>query len=157
MKELEEVMKGKANTYYEMFIHLNRGILFFKTGKYNDAIRSFVKYYTNEYYKKSDNLFKFRVAITELMMHFESKDLAGISIRLEQVRKQFKDEMEQIDACAEKLMYNWMQLLRKQELKYSNEKVLAALRVLVKDKRLKQNEDSQLLNYHNWLQSKLAS
>jgi hypothetical protein len=91
------------------------------------------------------------------MMHFESKDLAGISIRLEQVRKQFKDEMEQIDACAEKLMYKWMQLLRKQELKYSNEKVLAALRVLVKDKRLKQNEDSQLLNYHNWLQSKLAS
>lgn len=157
LKELEEVMKGKANTYYEMFIHLNRGILFFKTGKHNDAIRSFVKYYTNEYYKKSDNLFKFRVAITELMMHFESKDLAGISIRLEQVRKQFKDEMDQTDACAEKLMYDWMQLLRKQELKYSNEKAQAALRVLVKDKRLKQNEDSQLLNYHNWLQSKLAS
>lgn len=92
-------MKGKPNAYYEMFIHLNRGLLFFKTKKYNEAIRSFVKYYTNDYYKKSDNLFKLRVAIAELMMQVESKDEAGIKIRLER-SKQFKAELEQTDAYA---------------------------------------------------------
>jgi hypothetical protein len=42
-------------------------------------------------------------------------------------------------------------------LKYSSEKVQDALRVLVKDKRLKQNEDSQLLNYHSLVTVKIKA
>jgi tetratricopeptide (TPR) repeat protein len=155
LKELEEVMKGKPNTYYEMFIHLNRGILYFKTGRYNDAIRSFVKYYTNEYYKKSDNLFKLRVGMAELMMQVESKDKAGIKIRLEQLRKQFKAELDQPDAYAEKALYSWIRLLAKNELDYKDPKLQSEAVRIVKDKKMKLAEDSQLLNYQAWLQTKI--
>lgn len=154
LKELEDVMKGKSNAYYEMFIHLNRGILFFKTKKYNDAIRSFVKYYTNEYYKKSDNLFKLRVAIAELMMHVESKDIASIKIRLEQIRKQFKLELEQTDAYAEKQLYGWVNLLSKNNLSYKNDKVQSELERLRRDKKMRVHEDSQLISYEGWLKTK---
>jgi tetratricopeptide (TPR) repeat protein len=155
LKELEEVMKGKPNTYYEMFIHLNRGILYFKTGRYNDAIRSFVKYYTNEYYKKSDNLFKLRVGMAELMMQVESKDKAGIKIRLEQLRKQFKAELDQPDAYAEKALYSWIRLLGKNELNYKDPKLQSEAVRITKDKKMKLAEDSQLLNYQAWLQTKI--
>ncbi|MCW3126498.1 MAG: hypothetical protein JWO03_2156 [Bacteroidetes bacterium] len=155
LKELEESMKGKPNPYYEMFVHLNRGILYFKTGKYNEAIRSFVKYYTNEYYKKSDNLFKLRVGIAELMMQVESKDRSSIKIRLEQLRKQFKVEMEQPDAYAEKNLYSWVRLLNKTDLNYKDSKVQSEATRIVQDKKMKSLEDSQLLNYQAWVQRKI--
>ncbi len=157
LKELEQKMSGKPNTYYEMFIHLNRGILFFKTGKYNEAIRSFVKYYTNDYYKKSDNLFKLRVAITELMMQVEAKDSESALIRLEQVKKQFKNEMNSEDAYAEKKMYDWIKLVCKNLFKYNNSVVQEALNLLLKDKKMNQFEDNQLVNYSAWLRSKVKS
>ncbi len=156
LKELEEVMKGKPNAYYEMFIHLNRGILYFKTGRYNDAIRSFVKYYTNEYYKKSDNLFKLRVAMAELMMQVESKDISGVKIRLEQIRKQFKAELAHSDAYAEQRLCDWIRLLQRQELYYKDDKIQAMARQIVKDKAMARTEDAQLLNYQTWVQSKIA-
>lgn len=154
LKELEDALKGKPNAYYEMFIHLNRGLLYFKTRRFNDAIRSFVKYYTNEYYKKSDNLFKLRVAIAELMMQAESKDLAGLKIRLEQIRKQFKAELEQTDAYAEQLMQQWITLLSRHRLDYKSEKVKEAAVKLLADKKLYPMADSQLLNYSQWIKSK---
>ena len=157
LKELEDVMKGKPNSYYEMFIHLNRGILFFKTRKYNEAIRSFVRYYTNEYYKKADNLFKLRVAIAELMMQVESKDLASIKIRLEQIRKQFKTEMDREDAYAEKSIYAWIALLGKNDLDYSHSRTQSEGVRLLSDKKMTLMEDSQLLNYKTWLATKIKS
>lgn len=156
LKELEEVMKGKPNAYYEMFIHLNRGLLYFKTKKYNEAIRSFVKYYTNDYYQKSDNLFKLRVAVAELMMQVESKDQAGIKIRLEQIRKQFKAELEQADAYAEQAMYNFITLLSRQKLDYRNAKVQTQIATMLADKKLYRLADTQLLNYSQWLSTKKA-
>lgn len=154
LKELENAMKGKSNAYYEMFISLNRGLLYFKTRKYNDAIRSFVKYYTNEYYKKSDNLFKLRVAIAELMMHVESKDAASVKIRLEQVRKQFKAELEQNDAYAELAMHKYISLLSKNLFDYRKKAVQAEVRHLINDKNMLDKQDGQLLNYLQWVNTK---
>lgn len=157
LKELEQKMINESNTYYEMFIHLNRGILLFKTGKFNEAIRSFVKYYTNDYYKKSDNLFKFRVAIAELMMQVEAKDLEVILMRLEQIQKQFKNEMSSTDAYAEIKMYEWLKLVCKNDLKYSKNEVKKALHLMLKDKQISRLEDNQLINYRAWLYSKIKA
>ena len=157
LKELEAVMKGKPNTYYDMFIHLNRGILYFKTGRFNEAIRSFVKYYTNEYYKKTDNLFKLRIATAELMMQVESKDTESTKIRLEQIQKQFKTEMQQDDAYAELALINWVKLLLKTNLNYRDKKVAETGHNIVADKKMELNEDSQLLNYQAWVKKKIRA
>jgi len=157
LKELEVSMAGKLTSYYEMFIHLNRGILNFKIGKYNDAIRSFVKYYTNEYYKQSDTLFKLRVAMAELMMHVESKDLESTKIRLEQVRKQFKEQFGKEEAYAEKGLFELIQLLYRAELKYRDKSFQEMLQWLIKDKAMIKHEGSQLINYRQWLKGKVSA
>ncbi len=156
LNELETVMiDNKSNaSYYGMFIQLNRGILYFKTGKYNEAIRSFVKYYTNDLYKQSDNLFKLRVAVAELLMHVESKDIDGTKIRLEQVQKQFKAELEQQDTYAEKKLLTFIKLLCKQLLNYRDKGVQAELKGLMEDKKMESGEDNQILNYKSWVSSK---
>jgi hypothetical protein len=156
LNELEKVMSdNKPNAYYDMFIQLNRGILYFKTAKYNEAIRSFVKYYTNDLYKQSDNLFKLRVAAAELLMQIESKDLEGTKIRLEQVQKQFKNELEQQDAYAEKKLMAFIKLLCKQLINYRDKAVQEELRTLMEDKKMETGEDNQILNYKSWISSKI--
>lgn len=154
LKELETALKGKPDAYYEMFISLNRGLLFFKTKRYNDAIRSFVKYYTNEYYKKSDNLFKLRVAIAELMMQAESKDIMSVKIRLEQVRKEFKAELQQADTYAEQAMYRYISQLSKALLEHRRKKIQQETDKLLADKQMLAKQDGQLLNYLQWIKTK---
>ncbi|MFN8276443.1 MAG: hypothetical protein U0T84_03090 [Chitinophagales bacterium] len=155
LKELEETIKGRRETYYEMFIHLNRGILFFKTGKYNEAIRSFVKYYTNDYYRKSDQLFKLRVTVAEMMMQVESKDYRAAKIRLEQVQKQFKNEIMLPEAYAENHLLELIRLIIKEKLQFKNDKVQQAMQRILKDKKITANNDNQLLNYQEWLAQKV--
>jgi hypothetical protein len=150
-------MKDKPNTYYDMFIHLNRGILYFKTARHNEAIRSFVKFYTNEYYKKTDNLFKLRVAMAELIMQVESKDTESSKIRLEQIQKQFKVEMQQDDAHAEQRLFNWIKLLLKTNLNYRHKNVIAEGQLVSADKKMELTEDSQLLNYQAWVKKKIRA
>jgi hypothetical protein len=154
LRELETSMAGKLSTYYEMFIHLNRGILNFKVGKYQDAIRSFVKYYTNDYYKQSDSLFKLRVAIVELMMHVESKDIESTTIRLEQVRRQFKEEWQNEEAYAEKKIYELLKLVAKWDGRWKNESVTNTIKSLLTDKAMRKHEGSQLVNYLQWIKTK---
>jgi hypothetical protein len=154
LRELETSMAGKLSTYYEMFIHLNRGILNFKVGKYQDAIRSFVKYYTNDYYKQSDSLFKLRVAIVELMMHVESKDIESTTIRLEQVRRQFKEEWQNEEAYAEKKIYELLKLVAKWDGRWKSESVTNTIKSLLTDKAMRQHEGSQLVNYLQWIKTK---
>lgn len=157
LKELEDMMKSKPNSYYDMFIHLNRGILFFKTKKYNEAIRSFVKYYINDYYKKSDTVFKLRVAIAELMMHVETKDNSSVKIRLEQIRKQFREELELPDTYAERSLYNWICKLSREELNYRSKEIQLAASKLVKDRKMSAAADIGLLNYQGWLATKIRA
>jgi hypothetical protein len=89
------------------------------------------------------------------MMQIESKDLASIKIRLEQVRKQFENEMEQADAYAEKNLYNWMKLLNKNNLNYKDSTIQEEAIRISKDKQMTFTEDSQLLNYQAWVHSKI--
>jgi hypothetical protein len=157
LKDLEAALHDTPNSYYDMFIQLNRGLLYFKVAKYNEAIRCFVRYYTNEHYKKMDNLFKLRVATADLLMQVESKDMESAKIRLEQVQKQFSTELKLIDAYAEHKVQQWIKLLLKNNLIYKENKVQSALNELLLDDKMFINEDAQLLNYKSWLQSKVIS
>ncbi len=89
------------------------------------------------------------------MMQVESKDLEGVKIRLEQVRKQFKNELEQPDAYAEKKIYEWVKLVGKYNFIYKDIRVQKELTVLLRDKKMTLLEDNQLLNYRAWMSSKL--
>jgi hypothetical protein len=91
------------------------------------------------------------------MMQIESRDLVSIKIRLEQVRKQFEGEMKQPDAYAEMELYDWMNLISKNNLNYKDMHVQERAICISMDKKMTITEDSQLLNYQTWVRTKIKS
>jgi hypothetical protein len=95
--------------------------------------------------------------MAELMMQVESKDLESTKIRLEQIQKQFKAEMEQEDAYAERGLYRWIKLLAKNNFSYRDKRLQSEGLLLLEDEKMELMEDSQLLNYKAWIRKKIKA
>ncbi|MBX2910004.1 MAG: hypothetical protein KF706_10260 [Chitinophagales bacterium] len=145
LDELDKVMKGMKNSYYEQFILLNKSTLFFELKKYNDAIRQLVRLYINDSYKNASPIFKLKISVAELIMQYESADLKAFKNKLEQVRKDFDLVLRKREGVRDKDFLKILELLSEDNLlvnKYYN-------RFIKKYKN--SNEGNELLNYEKWL------
>jgi hypothetical protein len=88
------------------------------------------------------------------MMHVESKDLESTHIRLEQVRRQFKEEWQNEEAYAEEKMYHLLRLLAKHDGRWKSETIGKYISELLRDKAMHKHEGSQLVNYLQWVKTK---
>jgi hypothetical protein len=87
-------------------------------------------------------------------MHVESKDIESTQIRLEQVRRQFKEEWQNEEAYAEKKIYDLLKLVAKWDWRWKNESVVKSIQSLLSDKEMRKHEGSQLVNYLQWIKTK---
>lgn len=87
LDELEKVSRGLKNRFYEHFVLINRATVLYQLKRYNEAIRSLVRCYLQEYYQQADAGFQLKVMVAELMMHYQSGDYGVCQQRCEQVRK----------------------------------------------------------------------
>jgi hypothetical protein len=88
------------------------------------------------------------------MMHVESKDIESTQIRLEQVRRQFKEEWQNEEAYAEKKMYDLLKIVAKFDARWKDESIVKSIKLLLVDKDMRKHEGSQLVNYLQWIKTK---
>lgn len=156
LDELEKEMKGKKNAYYEFFIHLNRANLLFFQGKNNDALRSLVKLYINDHYKKADSSFKLKIAVAECIMQYESGDKPALKKRIEQVRKEYSDMLLQPDYKREAFVLEILPEIAALKQLDNDKKVLAKLKKFVNANTKSAVEDSEVIRYRAWLAPKVG-
>ncbi len=156
LEEAEREMKSKKNSYYDFFILLNKATLLFFQRKTNEAIRNLVKLYLNDHYKKADISFKLKIAAAECIMQYESGDEETTIKRVEQVKKQFSEQLALEDFKREKfilkLIPEWIEagdISRNKRLFIEVKKfVLAPVKGPV--------EDGEVLRYRAWLAPKVG-
>lgn len=156
LDELEKEMKGKKNTYYEFFVHLNRANLLFFTAKYNDALRSLVKLYLNDHYKKADTSFKLKIAIAECIMQYESGDRNLLKKRIEQVRKEYAGMLAQDDYKREAFVLTALQDMQVANALEEDKKLLMRLKKFSSQFVKPAVEDSEVIRYRAWLAPKVG-
>lgn len=156
LEEAEREMKGIKNSYYDFFILLNKATLLFYQRKNNEAIKNLVKLYLNEHYKKTDTSFKVKIAAAECIMQFESGDNESAIKRVEQVRKQFKDELESDDFKRERFILKILpDIIGVKELP-SNVRIYNQIRKFVNADVAESVEDGEILRYRAWLAPKVG-
>lgn len=156
LDELEKEMKGKKNAYYEFFIHLNRANLLFFQGKNNEALRSLVKLYINDHYKKADSSFKLKIAIAECIMQYESGDKSVLKKRIEQVRKEYADMLAQPDYKREAFVLDILPEMAAVKVLEDDKKLVAILNKFVAAPVKQAVEDSEVIRYRAWLAPKVG-
>lgn len=156
LDELEKEMKGKKNVYYEFFVHLNRANLLFFQGKNNEALRSLVKLYLNDHYKKADSSFKLKIAIAECIMQYESGDKAVLIKRIEQVRKEYADMLVLADYKREDFVLATLPEMASVSDVSIDKKVSIKLKKFVGTPVRQAVEDSEVIRYRAWLAPKVG-
>lgn len=156
LDELEKEMKGKKNAYYEFFVHLNRANLLFFQGRTNDALRSLVKLYLNDHYKKADDSFKLKIALAECIMQYESGEKAMLKKRIEQVRKEFAESIQQEEYKRERFVLDILPEMIAVDKLSDDKKLSAKIKKFVTTVVKQATEDGEVLRYRAWLAPKMG-
>lgn len=156
LDEAEREMKSKKNSYYDFFILLNKANLLFFQRKTNDAIRNLVKLYLNDHYKKTDVSFKIKIAVAECIMQYESGDEETSIKRVEQVKKQFKEQLTSDDFKRERFILKLIPELITTESIDKNKKLLIEVKKFVLAPVKGSVEDGEVLRYRAWLAPKVG-
>jgi len=156
LDEAEREMKGMKNSYYEFFIYLNRATLLFFQRKTNEAIRNLVKLYMNEHYRKTDASFKFKISVAECIMQCESGDSDTTLKRVEQVIKQFKEQVASDDFKRERFILKLIPELTATPVIEKNKKLYKELTKFVSSPVKDSVEDGEVLRYRVWLAPKVG-
>jgi len=109
-RAIETLKEMKANAkiynvpFYQMAIELNLAVSHFDRSDYHQSIRYLNKLYTLDGYHTSDDAFKFKIAIAELLIRYELKDYDVLESKMRLVRKDFKEFFNKRSSAREILM-----------------------------------------------------
>jgi hypothetical protein len=156
LDEAEREMKDIKNSYYDFFILLNKATLLFYQRKTNDALKNLVKLYLNDHYTKTDASFKIKIAVAECIMQYESGDGEGVIKRVEQVKKQFKEQLDSDDFKREWFVMKLLPDLAGASKPEVNSKLYNQIAKFVKTDVAGSVEDGEVLRYRAWLAPKVG-
>ena len=156
LDDLDKVMKQLKNSYYEQFILLNKSTLLFERKKFNDAIRQLVRLYLNDSYRNASETFKLKVAVAEMIMQYESGDLSVFKNRLGQVRKQFASVLKKQENNRDKTFLNILEKMMDKDWR-ANKALAKSVKAFIVPAKASEGEESELLNYRQWLSVKAST
>ncbi len=145
----------KNTPFYEVFVYLNLAIFWFKKENFHASIKQLNKLYQHESFEAADETLRFKIAIAELIIRYEIKDYEFLERRIHQIKKEFRDLVRKDENVREK---NFMTLL-KDMAAFQDVKFTIPLKKDIKEfilaSRHDSKDDAEVINYSNWLQSKV--
>lgn len=155
LEELKHNEKIKNTPYYEVFVYLNLGIQWFGKKDFRKAIANLNKMYSHDSYINTDDTFKFKVAIAELIIRFELKDFDFLEYRIDQLKKDYtvllaKEENEREKEFIEIIL----SMMVTQEIE-KNKTLLARIKYFIRQTVDQGIDDTEMINYNDWLKGKL--
>jgi hypothetical protein len=153
LSEFEHITRKGTNSYYEQFINLNRAILYFHMRKYIDAVRSIIKLYVNDNYKRADRSFKFNIEIAEAIMQYEAGDNNTVEKRVKQIRKSYKDMLRDETLSADRSLLDILLALGESESRKIDTRTVKKIDHLLDILKEDNEEPTHVIKYAAWLES----
>ncbi|MFN8285827.1 MAG: hypothetical protein U0V74_03685 [Chitinophagales bacterium] len=154
LEEFERETRNKKNSYYDQFLYFNKAMLLHQSGKAEDAVRNIVKLYVNDNFKKADEAFKLKIAVAELIMHFDAGDPESYLLRSASVKRQFKKLLSGGDFKRDKQLLALMDKMVMQQNFRTNANLKRQAESFVKTKVAAGTVDSEIIRYNHWLAAK---
>jgi len=156
LDEFEHVNRKSKSSYYEQFIHLHRATFLFDLHKYPEAVKSMIKLYVNDNYKRADRNFKFKIEIAEVIMQYESRDYGTVLRRIKQVKKSYKDILKDHAYTNDKTVLDILQSLSLSEATKPDAKAATKINALIRQLVKTNVEGEYVINYLTWLAPKVG-
>lgn len=152
LNEIKENPVITKQPHYHVFIYLNLTVLHFDNQNYKQALRSLVRLTMEDGFQNLDVNLRMKITVAERIIRYELKDEEFLEKRIEQVKKEFSEQLKAKDGKRHQEM-----LLLLQEFAVAT----SVLRNAGLQKKVKAFLDKQsntvgdLINYNNWLKTKI--
>ncbi len=137
---------------YDVFIHLNLAVTHFDIGEYKTSLKHLVKLTLGERFPALDESFRYKVAIVELMIRYETGDTEYVLHRGVQIRKDFPKLYKDPSLRREREILDLIPVLAEtQNLRFDT----PLRKRLQKFLKTQADSSSDIINYNNWIHAKL--
>ncbi|MEP7169476.1 MAG: hypothetical protein ABI855_08925 [Bacteroidota bacterium] len=154
LEDLRSNEKIKANAFYQVFVYLNLMLLWFEKRNYQNAIKNLNKLYLLDNYKTTDLALRFRISVTELIIRYELKDFDLLEYKINQLRKDFKEYLNQKENEKEKEFISILKSIINSVDFRKDEKLFERVKLFLSSTAAAPAEETEIINYKDWLREK---
>ncbi len=153
LNEAKEEKVIKNHPVYIGFVYLNLAVSYFGIKDFKASLKSIVKLYMQDSFKTLDAAFRFKIAITELIIRYELEDIDFIEQRIHQVKKEFKEQVKSPEFKREaQLLEIILHLIQSPAIK-TDKKIQQLVKTFILQGANSKNE-AEIINYNDWLKEK---
>lgn len=155
---LEKIKNDKSLTntpFYEVFVYLNLAILWFKKRDFHKSIKQLNKLYQHDSYKNTDKSLQFKIAMAEIIIRYDLQEYDFFEYRIKQIKKDFKLILEKEENKREKDFIEIIEEMFENVHDSFKKELKSKIECFIKSDLIEENEDAEVINYGNWLKSKL--
>ncbi|MGB1206443.1 MAG: hypothetical protein ACPG5B_12395 [Chitinophagales bacterium] len=151
------IKKGlpKGILYYDLFVHLNLSVVYYCMNNVDKALSYLSVLFVNETYKKLSPQLQLRLALVEIILHFEHEDFLFIDYKITETRRLFKKMLAKPDYIREK---NFLKIIKKgiNKLKpFQNTLVVKAAKAFIENSPKYEPVSNESISYRVWLEAKM--
>jgi hypothetical protein len=137
---------------YNVFVYLNLSVLNFGIENFKEALKHLVKPLLEDAFSNLDEAFRFKLAVFELMIRYELKDFDYLEHKAERLKKEYKHILKKSEYKTQLSMIGILEKMIRTENIKKDKLLLRQVNDLIREKDLSQ--DSDIVNYANWLRKK---
>lgn len=157
LESLLDQKKLTGNPFYEIFIYLNLAVLQFDLGSYREAIRYISRLYLLDSYRNADKALQMKIAVSELIIRFELKDLDYLEYRIGRIRKDFKELLRENQFLKEKDFLTVLLHMTNATGDLKDKQLRKKSMEFIDKYKVRDEGDDEILNYTTWLTEKFKT
>lgn len=155
LTQLSTETRYQGSPFHDVFIQLNLATSYFCLGRLDKAMAHVAKLLTKEKYNKLSKELQLRLAVVEIIFHFDNDDMLFLDYKVGETRKTFKKLLKQNTYAREnhflKLMAQCIQKLHP----FKDKGLLKKITTFLANSPKFEPGSNEAINYKLWLQAKL--
>jgi AraC-like DNA-binding protein len=141
---------------YIVFIYGNLATLNFDNRNFKQAISNLVKLCMEPGFKNLDVGLRFKVHVAELIIRYELADFDFVEHKLEQLRKDFSAELNKKEYGRQLRLMEIISAMTRSNSVKQDKKLILQINKLIDGRNSNEEAQNDLLNYNEWLKTKLT-
>lgn len=156
---LEEVVNNrtfKDNPFNEFIMTVNLAICYFTTKKITKALRALVQAFIHDGYQAASPEFKLKIAIFELSLRQETGDFEVLERRIDEVKKDYQELLENPSMVTEKNLLNIIAAMNKSVEIRADKPLREKIKEFIANTPKQELEGFFFIDYNEWLSNKIG-
>lgn len=146
-----------GNAFHQLFVHLNLSVLLFDEEEYRESVKHLTKLYLLDSYKTADDSLKLKISACELLARYELGQTDVADYKLKGLRREFSELLKSDEHYPEKELFDILRRLMGISRLKDEPVLLERIRAFIDWTGKNPREDSQIIDYKNWLQRQLKN